>query len=81
MAEVLIQFECSACGKKSDPPFRTTSSWFPKRDYLEVMKARGWKVTRRNAVLCKECNVDRLAHGRTIDEEIRERRLQLKDEA
>lgn len=78
MAEVLITFECSACGKKSDPPFRTVSSWFPKRDYLEVMKARGWKITRKNAVLCKECNLERLAHSRTVDEEIRAKRTELK---
>lgn len=78
MSEVLITFECSACGKISDPPFRTTSSWFPKRDYLEVMKARGWKITRRNAVLCKECNVERIARGRTVDEQIRAKRTELK---
>lgn len=70
MAEVLITFQCSACGKVSTPPFRTEASWFPKRDYLEVMKTRGWKITRKNFVLCKECHTDMISHNRTIKEEI-----------
>lgn len=79
MADVLITFQCSACGKVSDPPFRTNGSWFPKRDFLEVMKARGWKVTRKNIVLCKECHMDMLAHNRTAVEEIKLKRLELQN--
>ena len=77
MAEVLVTFQCSACGKVSDPPFRASGSWFPKRDFLEVMKARGWKITRKNTVLCKDCHVDMLAHNRTVTEEVRVKKLEL----
>lgn len=77
MADVLITFQCSACGKISEPAFRTNGSWFPKRDYLEVMKARGWKVTRSNATLCKDCHADMVIHNRTVNEEIREKRKEV----
>ena len=55
MADLYVSFRCSACGEFSEP-IRVTGSWVPKRDILEVMKARGWKVTRSHIALWKECD-------------------------
>lgn len=73
MADVYVSFRCSACGKFSEP-FKVNGSWIPKRDILEVMKSRGWKITRSQAALCKECNIDMYTHNRTVSEEIREKK-------
>lgn len=73
MADLYVSFRCSACGEFSEP-IRVTGSWVPKRDILEVMKARGWKVTRSHIALCKDCHLDMVAHNRTCIEEIEEKK-------
>lgn len=73
MADVYVSFRCSACGKFSEP-FKVNGSWMPKRDFLEVMKSRGWRITRSHIALCKECNIDMISHNRSLEEEIVEKK-------
>ena len=73
MADVYVSFQCSACGKYSEP-FKVSGSWIPKHDILEVMKVRGWKITRSQYALCKDCHLDMVSHNRTVQEEVREKK-------
>ena len=75
MSRVYIYFKCSACGKTGDE-FSCDSSWFAKRDYVSIMREKGWKITKGQDCLCKDCHQESIIDNRTVGQQIEYKRNQ-----